>query len=157
MNSSNHFLLKNTGLMLIFLIGSCLLMAVPAKAQITNAADEKVILILDELPKFPGCEGQDLSEEKLNACAIQKMSEFIGANLMYPEQAKQDKLEGTVIASFIVQASGELKDVTIIRGLSDECDAEVLRVVGEMPNWIPGKKDGKAVPAEMKLPVKFKM
>ena len=82
---------------------------------------------------------------------------FIVQNLVYPEQALKDKVEGRVIVQFVIGVDGNVHSPTILRGLTPECDAEVLRVVGLMPRWVPAQQDGVAVESNFVLPITFKI
>lgn len=96
---------------------------------------------------------------------VDKMPEYVGgteammkyliSNIHYPEAAVKAKTTGKVFVSFVVSKDGKVTKPSIKRGVSKELDAEALRVVSAMPNWIPGEKDGKKVDAEMVLPVAF--
>ena len=58
----------------------------------------------------------------------------------------------------MVKRDGTLENVSIKKESGyAEFDAEALRVIKKMPKWKPGTKDGKAVDAEMMLPVAFTM
>ncbi len=78
-------------------------------------------------------------------------------NLKYPELAKTKKVEGTVVATFLVQKDGSISDVEILRGIGAGCDEESLRIIQGMDDWIPGKIKEEAVVTRMTLPVKFKL
>jgi TonB family protein len=79
------------------------------------------------------------------------MRQFIRDNLIYPSG---QCLEGRVYVSFIVDTIGNVKDVEIKRGLSEEADKEAVRIV-TLLTFIPGTFHGE--PAEMKLvlPISF--
>jgi hypothetical protein len=62
-----------------------------------------------------------------------------------------------VVAKFIVNADGSVSNPEIKKSLHVDCDAQVIRVIEAMPNWIPAQKDGNAVAVSMMLPVKFKL
>ncbi|MFZ6052188.1 M56 family metallopeptidase [Halocola ammonii] len=94
-------------------------------------------------PEFPG--GMD------------KLYEFMGANLKYPENLKDAGVEGNVYTGFTVNADGSISDIKILKGVDRALDAEAIRVLKQMPKWKPGKKDGKAVAVEMTLPINFKL
>ena len=111
---------------------------------------------VDEMPRFPGCEEMENVKDR-NGCSTKKMFSFIYSNLKYPEAARDASVEGTVIASFIVKADGSLDNIEIVRDIGAGCGEVVVALLETMPNWIPGKKDGKAVDVEMKLPFKFKL
>lgn len=63
--------------------------------------------------------------------------------------------KGRVIASFVVDKTGSLINIKILRGLNNEADQEVIRVLEESPKWNPGKQKGKAVNVAYTLPVNF--
>ena len=83
--------------------------------------------------------------------------EYISTNLRYPEDAKQQKTEGRVIARFTVKEDGSIADVNIVRGISPSLDAEAVRVLSGMPRWEPGMQNGKAVATLYTVPVMFKL
>ena len=78
-------------------------------------------------------------------------------NVKYPEAAKKEGLEGTVVVDFVVQEDGSLTKFKVLKDIGGGCGEEAVRVMKMMPKWIPGKKDGKAVSVNFKLPVKFKL
>lgn len=96
---------------------------------------------VDKMPEYVG--------------GMEAMTKYMIANVRYPESAVKSKTTGKVIVSFVVAKDGKVTKATVKRGVSKELDAEALRVVSSMPNWIPGEKDGKKVDAEMVLPVSF--
>ena len=60
-----------------------------------------------------------------------------------------------MIVKFVVEKDGTITNVNILRGLGAEADAEAMRVVREMPKWMPGKRSGEAVRVQYSLPVNF--
>ena len=82
---------------------------------------------------------------------------FIDANLKYPEEATQKKMEGKVVVKFIVDRNGKVSNPTLFRGVNKLLDDEALRVIGLLPNWIPGQINGKPVPSYVQMPVHFKL
>ncbi len=58
---------------------------------------------------------------------------------------------------FVVNSDGKIENVKILRGLGYGLDEEVLRVVNKMPDWIPGKQNGKEVNVQFNLPVNFNL
>ena len=85
------------------------------------------------------------------------MMKFLSLNLHYPDSARTGGVEGTVWATFIVDTDGTINDPQIIRSLCRECDAEALRVIRKMPNWIPGRQRNIAVPVQYNVPIQFKI
>lgn len=62
-----------------------------------------------------------------------------------------------VFLRFIVLKDGSIANIKIMRGAYDypEFDAEAIRVVKSMPNWIPAKVNGQPVNSYFNLPVRF--
>lgn len=99
---------------------------------------------VEKMPEYPG--GQVA------------MMAFIQQNLQYPEYAKDNNLEGSVFATFIIDKKGKITDVKILRSMNPPCiacDSEVIRVIKKMPKWKPGMQQGKPVRVKFTLPVKF--
>jgi len=84
------------------------------------------------------------------------MKQFISETINYPELAKVSGQYGKVYVAFKVQEDGSLIDLEITRGISPELNAEALRVVGAMPKWNPGTKDGQPATIRYYIPVEFK-
>ncbi|MBW6461061.1 MAG: energy transducer TonB [Bacteroidales bacterium] len=77
-------------------------------------------------------------------------------NVKYPDEAKKNGVTGTVFVLFIVTSTGQVIKPMVLRGVDPLLDAEALRVVKNMPDWVPGRNDdGKAVDVQFNLPVKF--
>jgi len=125
--------------------------------NVKQTVQDPIFKEVDEMPRYPGCEGKKMSEEALTDCAQKEMLTFIYTNINYPEQARKQGIEGTVVVKFVVDKTGKITTRELVRGIGGRTGEEVLRVVGEMPTWIPGQKDGKAVNVYYHLPVKFKL
>ena len=85
------------------------------------------------------------------------MFKYISDNMQYPSQAEQNGVQGRVMVQFVVRKDGTITDVTVIRGVSEELDAEAVRLVKSMPKWIPGKQGGQVVNVSYTLPVMFRL
>ena len=103
--------------------------------------EEEPYTAVEQMPQFPG--------------GMKALMEYISTNLRYPEDAKQAKKSGRVIARFTVQEDGSIADVEIIRSVYPSMDAEAIRVLQGMPQWQPGMQDGKAVAVKYTVPIMF--
>jgi TonB family protein len=84
------------------------------------------------------------------------MTKYLNDNLMYPESAKKDEVEGTVFVDFVVGEDGNVRNVvTTDDGVDQSLRMEAIRVVSNMPKWVPGKQGGKAVPVYYNVPITF--
>lgn len=117
--------------------------AVSHQTAFAQTEVDSVYLEVDEIPLPPG--------------GIEGWNAYLGKNMNYPKAAMDAKVEGTVIATFVVLENGEIGNVELLRGIGKGCDEEVLRLVKNSPKWTPGKKDGKIVKTQMRLPVNFKL
>jgi TonB family protein len=103
--------------------------------------EEAPFVVVEEMPMFPGGDAELLK--------------YIGQNTQYPEVAKANNIEGRVIIRFCVTAKGGVSQISILKGISTELDAEAIRVVSTLPDFQPGKQAGKAVPVWYMVPITF--
>lgn len=86
---------------------------------------------------------------------------YLRDNLVYPKEAQDQGLEGTVFVDFVVLADGNVSDVEVLNDPSDDIDQllkdEAVRVVSNMPDWTPGKQRGKTVDVKFSLPITFRL
>ena len=99
--------------------------------------------MVEQMPQFPGGEKELLS--------------YIAKNLHYPTVAAENGVQGKVFIRFVVSALGIVEGVEVIRSLDPYCDKEAMRVVAALPQWIPGKQNGRNVPVYYTLPIIFKL
>lgn len=111
------------------------------------------VRICEEMPRFPGCEDLLTTAEK-KTCADKKMLEFIYSNFKYPTE---NYIEGSVIVAFVIERDGSLSNAKIIRGLCEVYNLEALRVVRMMPDFIPGKQNGRMVRTQFNLPIRVRL
>jgi TonB family protein len=98
--------------------------------------------IADQMPEFPG--------------GIKALQNFISGEIKYPKKAIKNKLSGRVFVSFVVDKSGQVKNVCVNRGVSPELDKEAVRIISSLPQWTPGKQKGNFVNVAYTVPVLFK-
>ncbi|MCL1850874.1 MAG: energy transducer TonB [Bacteroidetes bacterium] len=86
---------------------------------------------------------------------MEKFYEFIRANLIYPETAKADKIEGKVSVQFWIDTLGYTTEHRIIEGVRQDLDDETLRVAKLIKFDVPAKNQGKPVGMCFSFPVRF--
>ena len=111
--------------------------------QFTRSNDE-VFGSSGHMPSFPGG----------NAALMR----FISEHVVYPEEAAKNKLEGKVIVQFIVEETGKVGEVKVVRSVSEELDNEAVRVIKLLPDFSPGR-NAKGEPQRVwyTIPVIFKI
>ena len=119
------------------------LTTVSAQKTVVAQKEQKVFDIVEQMPEYPG--------------GMEALFKYLSENVKYPEDAKNQKIEGRVLASFIVEVDGSISDVKIAKPVFPSLDAEAVRVLSGMPNWIPGKQGGKAVRTKFTVPIAFNL
>ena len=94
---------------------------------------------------------------KFNGGDTQEFSKWVNSQLKYPEQAKQNGIQGRITMRFTIGTDGIVRDVKVIRGAHELLDAEALRVISASPRWEPGIQHGEAVPVTFIFPVIFQL
>lgn len=123
---------------------------VPSPAVVTDTTPVKktpkpkdgVYTFVEQPPSFQGGE--------------EALAKYLSKNIRYPKAAVDKKVSGTVFIQFVVDENGYIKDAHAIGknpgfGLTEEG----VRVVKAMPQWIPGKHQGKMVAVQFNLPIRF--
>jgi len=109
---------------------------------IKSDEDEMLFGLIEETyPEYPGGD--------------EARMKFLKENLIYPQETKEKKIAGRVFVSFVVEIDGSLTNFEVVRGVHPLLDAEALRVVKMMPNWVPGEQKGKAVRTQFQIPITF--
>lgn len=156
----------------------------PTEQQQVQKAPEKISTTTSELVIGDGSgvvEGADVKEaapetavdnaagqeQPIKFTVVQKIPEFPGGwsafmlwltkNLKYPESARKNKIQGTVVVSFIVNKDGSIASTKVSTSADPVLDAEALRVMKMMPKWKPGMDRNKVCRTMIAVPVVFKL
>lgn len=112
------------------------------EATTESAIQDSVIIAPDVMPVF--------NKDKMG---IQK---FIAENIVYPAEAKEQKITGRVFISFVVGLKGKVEDVKILKGAHPLLDQAALDVINKLPKFkSPGMQDGKVVRVQFNTPINF--
>jgi protein TonB len=113
-------------------------------------------------------EEEAVEEEEIPLAIVEEKPSFMGGDentftkwvferIVYPEVAKENGVQGRVVLSFIVDADGYVKNVTVLRGVDPSIDKEAVRVVSSSPRWKPGRQRDKAVRVRYNFPLNFQL
>jgi protein TonB len=105
--------------------------------------DEEIFVVVESMPSFPG--------------GMNKLMEYLQNNLQYPQLAKELNIQGRVFLTFVIEKDGSVTDTKLLRGIGGGCDEEAIRVVNNMPKWIPGSQRNRPVRVQFNLPVNFRL
>ncbi len=128
----------------------------PPPPPIEEPEEAPIFKIVEEMPRFAGCENLKKKEER-DKCSQEKLLEFIYSNIRYPEIAKETHVEGVVVVQFVVEPDGSISNIKVVRDIGAGCGEEAMRVVKMMPKWIPGRQRTKKVRVLFNLPIRFKL
>lgn len=119
------------------------LITVSAQKTVVAQKNQKVFDIVEQMPEYPG--GQAA------------LFDYLSKNIKYPADAEKKKVEGKVFVTFVVDTDGKITDVSLMRKVFPSLDAEAVRVISAMPNWIPGKQKGQVVRVKYTVPIMFRL
>lgn len=111
--------------------------------EVRKPSKEPIFEQVEQPPIFPGGESA--------------MKAYLAANIQYPQEALEKKIEGRVVVGVVVKKDGLITNVHVIRSIDPQLDNEAVRIVKSMSRWIPGKQNGHFVQVKHFIPVSFKL
>ena len=108
-----------------------------------NDANDDVLDVVEEMPAFSG--------------GMEALMKFLQNNVKYPKESQEKGEQGRVLVEFVVEKDGRVTSPKVVKSVSPQLDAEALRVVKMMPQWEPGKQNGKEVRVKYAIPVVFRL
>ena len=97
---------------------------------------------VEEKPCFPGGECRLVS--------------YVNENRRYPAAAYRAGVEGRVLCSFVVNVDGKVSNVSVLRGVEASLNKEAVRILSKMPQWSPGRLNGRNVPVRVVWAIPFR-
>jgi len=120
-----------------------------------------VFKVVEEMPRFYHEECENLmgvTKQERNECATEKLVEFLEENVVYPQVAIENNIEGTVVVTFLVRDTlGCLSDIKIQSDIGYGCGIEVQRAVSTMPEFVIGRQRGIPVNVQVNVAYEFKL
>ena len=104
---------------------------------------EEVFRSVEQMPQFPGGEA-----------ALMK---YLQSHINYPPMAAENNVQGRVVVQFVVDKTGKVGEVKVVRSVDKDLDKEAVRVCKSLPKFTPGRQNGQAVSVWYTLPVTFKL
>lgn len=100
--------------------------------------------VVDDMPEFPG--------------GGQALYEYLSKNLITPHEIKSiSGFDGISKVSFVIDSIGKVTNVSVEKSACEVCDSAAVKVIRDMPNWKPGRVNGKNTSVDYKIPVRFKV
>lgn len=148
--------------MKIFFISLLLFFTAFAIGQNMQEVDtSKVYPVAEYMPMVSNCAAWDTSYQMQRQCSQEVLLKFIYANVQYPDSARMQGIEGTVVVNFVVNPDSTISDAKVVRDIGGGCGDAALSVINALNplglKWAPGKQKGVPVKVAMNIPVKFKI
>ena len=119
------------------------LTTVSAQKTVIAEKNQQAFDVVEQMPEYPG--------------GIKALLDYLCQNVKYPADAEKQKIEGRVIANFVVETDGSISNVEVFRPVFPSLDAEAVRVLSAMPKWKPGMQSGKVVRVKYTVPISFNL
>ncbi len=116
---------------------------VEEKVEKPKEVVEQVFTVVEQMPQFPGGEA-----------ALMK---FLQSHINYPPMAAENGVQGKVVVQFVVDKTGRVGEVKVVRSVDKDLDREATRVCKSLPKFTPGRQNGHPVSVWYTLPVSFKL
>ena len=118
----------------------------PVVFKIEGETDDVPFAVVEQKPVFQGGE------------TGMEFTKWVFSQIKYPEEAKEEQIQGRVTLQFTIAKDGNVKDVTVAKSSGSKIlDDEAVRVVSMSPQWEPGKQNGEPVNVRFTFPVVFQM
>ena len=104
---------------------------------------EQVFITVEQMPQFPGGDAE--------------LMRYLQSHMNYPPMAAENNVQGRVVVQFVVDKTGRVGEVKVVRSVDRDLDKEAVRVCKSLPKFTPGRQNGQAVSVWYTLPVTFKL
>lgn len=109
----------------------------------------------DDLVSYNDCDERPLFLNSSNPRTF--LEKWVYQYLKYPADAVRDGIQGRVMVEFVIEKDGRVTGARVVRGVSEELDAEALKVINASPKWKAGRVAGRKVRTSMTIPVEFRL
>ena len=116
----------------------------PAAAEPAATPDAIPFQLVEVKPSFNGGDANEFSK-------------WVNSQLVYPDEAKKNGIQGRVAVQFTVEPDGSVANVKVLRGVNDLLDQEAIRVISSSPKWKPGIQDGQPVRVTFTFPIIYQL
>ncbi|MDB5062650.1 MAG: hypothetical protein JWP67_2493, partial [Mucilaginibacter sp.] len=111
--------------------------------QVVEENQKQIFTAVEQTPEFPGGDVE--------------LHNYLVKNVRYPAKARENKTQGRVIITFVVEADGSITNASVEHGIGDGADEEALRVIKASPKWVPGIQNGRKVRVQYTVPIQFSL
>lgn len=113
-----------------------------AQSDSENPKDT-VYRFVEQMAQYPG--------------GIEALHMFLARTVEYPEPARVNNIQGTVLVEFIVETDGSVSNVKVKIPVHPTLDSAAVRAVRQLPNWKPALNQGVPERCYYQVPISFRM
>ncbi|MBK8884177.1 MAG: energy transducer TonB [Bacteroidales bacterium] len=103
---------------------------------------DDAFFIVEVMPSFKGGD-------------LNKFSDWVRKRTNYPQAAVDNRIEGKVYVTFVIETDGAVSNVTVVKGVDPLIDKEAVRTIQSSPKWSPGLQRGQAVRVRCSMALNF--
>ena len=108
-----------------------------------KAEPEQIFKSVEQMPQFPGGD--------------EALLKYLSSHINYPPMAAENNIQGRVVVQFVIDKTGRVGEVKLVRSRDKDLDNEAIRVCKSLPKFTPGRQNGQPVSVWYTLPVTFKL
>ncbi len=118
----------------------------------------EVFKVVEEMPRFAGCEEEEIDNKKKRLCTDQLLKAYVNKNVSFTKDENGKPLDYMAVVQFIVNKDGKTSDINLVRPINDcdACNEELLQIFDNSPKWIAGRQRGKLVDVLYTFPIKMR-
>lgn len=152
-NTFSKKTMKTTLLLTLLIITSAALSQektiTPPPPEVEHTQEEPVIMNQED----PICSIPEVDADYPGGMAA--MNQYLMENMVYPQYCLENDITGRVILQFIIEKDGSISNIEVKKEIHPLLAQESVRLVENMPKWIPAKNKGENVRTRTFLPISY--
>lgn len=109
-----------------------------------DSTDDKPFIKVDAMPRYMGGD-------------LMTFRNWVMSYVTYPQQMLNLRIEGRVLAAFVIGKDGYIEDIEILESPNEQFSNEVIKMLKRSKKWTPGFNAGKPVRVRCTMPVDFRI
>ncbi|MTI31025.1 energy transducer TonB [Xanthovirga aplysinae] len=126
--------------------------------SIEKKKDRKLVDEISSIKKQKKKKAPEVTYTYREAVPVEGLSylyAYLHKNLTYPDELKKDSIEGVVLVSFVVGRDSSITKIEVVQSLGEKFDQEAIRVISNMPKWVPATVNNTPVSSKLSIPLSF--
>ncbi len=116
---------------------------------------EECFRVVEEMPYLNSCASARKQERQ--SCTGKAVLAFFHQQLKFSSILKTSSLEGISVLQFVIGKDGKVKSAKVVRSIHPDLDKELLRIAKLLPDFIPGRQNGRKVDVTYNIPIRVRL